>query len=55
MHEGRTPSAENLALCDWNLYITNVEEEKLNIKDMFDIISCSLADRYSNCGKVTAN
>ena len=33
MHESRTPSAENLALCDWNLYVTNVEEEKLNIKE----------------------
>ena len=31
--KGRTPSAESLALCDWNLYITNVEEEKLNIKE----------------------
>jgi len=49
----KTPSAENLALCDWNLYVTNVEEEKH--QRMFDIISCSLADRYSNCGKVTAN
>jgi len=43
MQEGRTPSAENLALCDWNLYVTNVEEEKH--QRMFDIISCSLASR----------
>lgn len=43
MHESRTPSAENLALCDWNLYVTNVEEEKH--QRMFDIISCSLAER----------
>ena len=53
MHESRTPSVENLALCDWNLYITNVE--KTEYQRMFDIISCSLADRYSNCGKATAN
>ena len=31
--QGRKPSAEILALCDWNLFITNVEEEKLSIKE----------------------
>jgi hypothetical protein len=31
--KGRTPSAESLALCDWNLYVTNVEKEKLSIKE----------------------
>ena len=36
MHESRTPSAENLALCDWNLYVTNVEETEH--QRMFDIV-----------------
>jgi hypothetical protein len=30
---GRKPSTENLALCNWNLYITNVEEDKLSLKE----------------------
>ena len=29
----RAASAESLALCDWNLYVTHVEEDKLGIKE----------------------
>ena len=32
---GRTPSEANLAGCDWNILITNVEPEKLNHEDCF--------------------
>jgi hypothetical protein len=30
---GRSPTARNLALCDWSLYITNVERTKLTLKE----------------------
>ena len=36
---GRTPTADTLALCDWNLYITNVEKEKLSLEDCFLLYS----------------
>lgn len=32
---GRTPTAKNLALCDYNIFITNIEEEKLTIEECF--------------------
>ena len=31
--KGRKPSSEILALCDWNLFVTHVEPEKLSIKE----------------------
>jgi len=30
---GRLPTARNLALCDWSLYMTNVEKTKLTLKE----------------------
>jgi len=34
---GRTPTARNLALCDWGLYISNVEREKLTTKECLQL------------------
>jgi len=33
--QGRMPTAESLAWCDWNLLITNVSAEKLNFDECF--------------------
>lgn len=32
---GRTPTAEALALCDWNVFVTNVPPEKLTLDEVF--------------------
>jgi len=36
---GRTPTDDTLALCDWNLYITNVEQAKLSLEECFLLYS----------------
>ena len=36
---GRLPSEDMLALCDWNLYITNVEKAKLSLEECFLLYS----------------
>ena len=36
---GRTPTADILALCDWNIYITNVEKDKLSLEECFLLYS----------------
>lgn len=37
--QGRNPTADSLALCDWNLYITNVEKDKLSLEECFLLYS----------------
>ncbi len=53
---GRTATQASLALCDGTILITNVEPERLSLKDSlllysvrWQILCCS------NCGKVMAN
>lgn len=37
--QGRAPTTDILALCDWNLYITNVEKTKLSLEECFLLYS----------------
>jgi hypothetical protein len=36
---GRIPTADNLTLCDWSPYITNVEKEKLSLEECYLLYS----------------
>lgn len=37
--QGRTPTADSLALCDWNFFMTNVEKDKLTLEECFLLYS----------------